>query len=234
MEAVMVEEEIVFREKRHEYGSVYTFIFDTPNPTLSKSFQAGEYVHVRIPKVPEGEKKVREFSFAGTASDGEVWFGVDTRSGSLYQKTLLALEAGDTATLFKVKGKMALPTEKATVIMIAGGVGITPFRSMIREIQQKNLPHVPVLVHISREGFLYEEELRALPFEQHRVTRAEGQNALRKMTEKYPEAVYFLAGSENFVEGFSNFLHSLDIDPTRIFQDPFKGLSENEPPSFSE
>ncbi len=116
----MIQEEIVLREKRHEYGDVYTFIFDTPSPSLSNSFQAGQYVHVRLPNVPEGEKRVRELSFASSPQDGEVWLGVNTCSGSPYQKALLALKAGESAFLFKVKGDMLLPQEEATIVMIAG------------------------------------------------------------------------------------------------------------------
>lgn len=223
----LVVEDMVLREKRHEYDDVYTFVFDTPNPILSNSFQAGQYVHVRLPNVPEGEKSVRELSFANAPSDGEVHLGVDTRSGSPYQSTLVAMEKGGTATLFKVKGMMVLPTDKTEVVMIAGGVGITPFRSMLREIEQKSIPATPVLIHVSRDTFLYEEELQALPFEQYRVGRSEAAEAIKNVIKKYPAALYFVAGSENFVRDIEALLLHSEIDTEAIFKDEFKGLHED-------
>lgn len=222
----LVIEEIILREKKHEYDHVYTFIFDTPNPILSNSFQAGQYVHVRLPKVPDGEKSVRELSFASAPGDGEVHLGVDTRSESPYQSTLVAMEKGDTATLFKVKGTMILPEGKKEVVMIAGGVGITPFRSMIREIEQKNIPITPILIHVSRDTFLYKEELQKKPFEQHRVGRNETEKILENVVEKHPTALYFVAGSENFVQNIEGRLLDAGIDTTAIFKDEFKGLHE--------
>lgn len=223
----LVTEEIVLREKKHEYDHVYTFIFDTPNPILSNSFQAGQYVHVRLPNVREGEKSVRELSFASAPNDVEIQLGVDTRSGSPYQSALVAMEPGDIATLFKVKGTMVLPEGKAEVVMIAGGVGITPFRSMVREIAQKNLPITVVLVHVSREHFLYQQELEKLPFEQHRVNRSETQSMCENVVKQYPQALYFIAGSENFVQDIENILVNEKIGSDAIFKDEFKGLHED-------
>jgi hypothetical protein len=83
-----------------------------------------------------------------------------------------------------------------------------------------------VLVHVSRDAFLYEEELQALPFEQQRVGRNEVPAVLTSAVEKYPTALYFIAGSEAFVEEMSNFLVTAKIHPACIVKDEFTGLTE--------
>src|SRR5690606_12569638 len=108
---------------------------------------------------PEDTRRVREFSFASAPHEDRIQFGIDHRSGSDYQKALLALQPGDTVEMFKIKSHMTWPPTTGDVVMIAGGIGITPFRSMLRDQEANSLSFPATLIHASSEEFLYEDEL---------------------------------------------------------------------------
>jgi ferredoxin-NADP reductase len=206
--------------KRHEYGDVYTFIFAPLEPV---PFLAGQYAHVRVPGVKEG-KAVREFSFASAPSDAEIWFTVHVRQGSPYKTRLQELLPGDTVTLFKIKGDFTYSeSEKREVVCIAGGIGITPFRSIVREREALGFALPAVLIHVASDGYLFQEELQTMPMEQHRITRSEADATLGDVVSRKPDALYYVAGSPYFTVMTEALLEKLGIPAEHIKRDDFDG-----------
>lgn len=218
----MREVKLRFVERRHEYADVYTYIFSSDEKI---SYTAGQYGHVRLFGMPEGVKAVREFSFASAPHEDALWFGVDSRSGSPYQKRLMELNPEDEAGLFKIKGHMSWPVaDYEKVVMIAGGIGITPFRSQILDSAHKKLPLDIILIHTSKDEYLYGDELAPLVSAYHPVRREELQQAVTDAISAHPQAMYFIAGPTGFVETVNGILHAAGI--TAIQGDTFKGLEE--------
>jgi len=214
------EETLTLIERKHAYGDVDTYIF---RPARKIAFDAGQYAHVRLSGMPPDERQVREFSFASAPHEEEIWFGVDSRSGSSYQKALKALQPGDTVVLFKIKGHMHWPPEGISdVVMIAGGVGATPFRSEIRDLAERKLPIAVTLIHVSRDAFLYGEEFREMPIRYIPIRRDALQGQLLACIEDHPDAMYYIAGSLGFVDSVKEILLSAGI--LRMESDVFKGL----------
>ncbi len=207
--------------RRPEYEGVATYVFASEEPV---PFSAGAYVHMRIPGVPEGEKAVREFSIASAPGDRELWFGIDTSSGSPYQAALERLAIGETVELFKIKTHFTWPPENEEVVMVAGGVGITPFRSQIIDRTNRKLPFTLSLVHAARGAHLYAEELAPLVNEYHETDRASLTETLVAVAYAHPRATYFIAGSEGFVASVAGILRAQGV--TRIESDNFSGLGE--------
>lgn len=211
-------EQLTLMESRHEYDEVYTYVFKPANPV---PFVAGQYAHVRLLDLPEGVKRVRELSFASSPEDADIWFGVDGKSKSDYQLALRALQPGDTLEIFKIKGHMTWPAPVADVVMIANGVGVTPFRSMLRDEVQKSMPVSATLVHVARESFLYAEELRESAGTYLPITRDLLANSLDSVIATHPNAHYYIAGSDAFVQDVQQRLSERGIG--QIESDVFKG-----------
>jgi len=169
--------------------------------------------------------RVHEFSFASAPDDNEIWFSVHVRGKgsykqSLYKENLLSLKPGDSVELFKIKGNFLLPEEpNQHLVFIAGGLGVTPFRSMLRDIELKHLSFTVTLVHVDRGPYLYESELSQMPIEQYRVTRTEVGSTLENITKKFPKAVYYVVGSPNFAQDINDKLRPLGISSTQIKND---------------
>ncbi len=216
------EETLTFVRRRHEYNDVATYVFKPAHPV---QFTAGQYGHVRLFGLPPEEKQVREFSFASAPHDEEIWFGVDSRSESAYQQRLKDLHPGDMAGLFKIKGHMTWPpVDVSKVVMIAGGIGVTPFRSMLRDQRERNIPVHTTLIQVSGEHFLYGEELSELSESYFSLSRDEFSKKLTSLIREEPDAHYYLAGSPGFVRDSAATLLRAGI--TAVESDEFKGLTE--------
>ncbi|CAN5747423.1 FAD-dependent oxidoreductase [soil metagenome] len=213
-------EQLTFVEARHEYADVYTYIFKPANPV---PFTAGEYGHVRLSNLPEGAKTVHELSFASAPHEAEIWFGVDGKSKSEYQKGLQALTPGDEIKLFKIKSHMTWPAPTPDVVMIAGGVGITPFRSMVLDAVHKKMPVTTTVVHVARGSFLYADEMLSHANTYLPIARESLADTLKNVCATHSEAHYYLAGSADFVMHVVGILSEGGIE--NIESDEFKGLA---------
>ncbi len=217
----MPEEKLTLVERRHEYGDVYTYFFEPEHPI---PYEAGQYGHVRLFDMPPDVKAVREISFASASHEKYIWLGIDSRSHSPYQQKLLLLKPGDQIGLFKVKRHMQWPPEKSDVVMIAGGVGITPIRSFLRDRAHKQLPMTVSVVHVGSGSFLYGDEISTLATHYQATGRNELPGTLASIAKEHPRAAYYVSGSPGFVETVIEALRQSGI--SHIESDVFKGLAE--------
>jgi ferredoxin-NADP reductase len=89
---------------------------------------------------------------------------------SAFKRSLAELEVGDEVEVEQPKGTFLLPEDTSKeYVFVAGGIGITVFRCMLRYIADKGLPHKVTLVYSNRdrESTAFLDELqeieRALP-----------------------------------------------------------------------
>jgi ferredoxin-NADP reductase len=80
------------------------------------------------------------------------------------------MKPGATAVVYGPLGAFLLDTKRPAVLL-AGGIGITPLRGMIRFAHDKSLPEERVLLYTSRspEEFAFRSELDALAESDHRL-----------------------------------------------------------------
>jgi len=213
---------LTLEKQWQESETASTFCFSTDRPIR---YKAGQYAHMRLPSILLSGKSTREFSFASAPDDSNIRFTVSTDSHSAFKEKLLSLKKGDTVRLSHIKGDMVIPDiAQGTYIFIAGGVGMAPFQSLLRDIEIRNLPVTPILVQIDHGPYLYEEEFRDKPFEQYRIGRSDIDETLRKVIPAHTDSVYCIAGSPGFVHDISHKLQSCGISRAQVLTDEFKGL----------
>ena len=218
---------ITLKNSRHEYGDVYTFIFESEN---TFSFRAGQHVHMALAGLPIGKEAVRELSIGSSPSDSEIWFTVHVRPHSRFKMKLASLKVGERVTLFKVGGAFVLPdTKNIPLIFIAGGIGITPIRALLREIAFRHEEdRTVVLVHVGTNDFLFKNELEEMrTITQYRIGRPDINTTLMSVIQTYHEGLYYLSGTPSFVQHLSGKLREHGIIDEQIRLDTFKGY-ENE------
>jgi Na+-transporting NADH:ubiquinone oxidoreductase subunit F len=169
--------------KVHEYGNVYTFIFSSKESIV---FTAGQFAHMRLKGLSAGEE-VREFSLASAPQDRELWFTTHIRPESPFKQKLSSVQPGEEVEIFKIRGDFVLPDTPEDIVFIAGGIGITPIHAMYRSIVEQKIQSTPLLIHVAEGTYLYESELKELPFEQFRVTRDTFNEALTQVISKHPQ-----------------------------------------------
>lgn len=125
-------------------------IFKTSQPF---AFVAGQYVTITLPALKHlpAKEQFRDFSIASPPEDsGHIGIAV-RNSASRFKQELLRPDKAAEVLLDGPKGNFTLPVgQTMPVAFVAGGVGITPFLSMIRHIVLAKLSLKPTLFYYNR------------------------------------------------------------------------------------
>ncbi len=190
-------------------------------------FVEGQYgVFMHVDKVIEG-KKIRPLSIASCQDDDEILIATKIiKTPSDFKQKMLELTFGDSMTFDGPMGQFTLD-ETFDAVFIAGGIGITPIRSIIRQIEQLNFKHnVELLYSEAEEMYPFHYEFDELDFlnVQYRNTIDNTKESIEELAKKYQNsAIYYIAGSPGFVTGIKEQLSELNIQSSNIKFDRFTG-----------
>lgn len=166
-----------------------------------------------------------------------------TRSSeSDFKKTFLSLQKGDPISFMGPKGNFLLESE-IPAVFIAGGIGITPFRSMLEFIEDEGLTTSVTLLYSNRsvDDIPFKQQLDLLSeansnFEiLYLITNPpatpnwdyrEGhidEDLLREVVAAYSDTIYYVAGPGNMVSSILQILSSIGIPPEQTRQELFRG-----------
>lgn len=117
-------------------------------------FRPGQYFWVELIDPPYTDEKGnrRHISVVTSPTERGV-LGLCTRlRDSAFKRSLATLEVGDEVEVEEPKGSFVLPEETdVPYVFVAGGIGITVFRSMLRFIRDERLPYRVTLVYSNRD-----------------------------------------------------------------------------------
>src|SRR5687768_15779194 len=117
-------------------------------------YRPGSYFWVELPdRGHSDEKGLRRHISLVTSPTERPLVGLATRlRDSAFKRTLAELEVGDEVEVEEPKGSFLLPEDtSAEYVFLAGGIGITVFRSMLRYIADEQLPYRITLVYSNRD-----------------------------------------------------------------------------------
>lgn len=124
------------------------FVF---SPNRSISFKPGQYLEWTLDhKHPDSRGNRRYFTIASSPTENNILLGVkfNAKRSSSFKTSLAELEEGQTIVAGQLSGDFVLPKDsKKKLCFIAGGIGITPFRSMIAYMVDKNEQRDVVLIY---------------------------------------------------------------------------------------
>jgi ferredoxin-NADP reductase len=106
-------------------------------PKHALRFTAGQYLELTVPHRSADSRGVRRmFTVASAPAAGVVQFGLNTAARSSSFKTaLLALQPGESISATSVGGDFTLPKDASRpLLLVAGGIGITPFISHLEQL----------------------------------------------------------------------------------------------------
>src|ERR671922_294488 len=153
------------KEKREVAKGTLLVTFDLLGEEVE--FAPGQYFFVTLPDVGyDDEKGLRRHISVVTSPTEKGILGLATRvRDSAFKRSLAELPVGTEVQVEPPKGSFALPTDTSRpFVFIAGGIGITVFRSMLRYIRDEGLPHRVTLIYSNRdrESTAFLDELREL------------------------------------------------------------------------
>jgi ferredoxin-NADP reductase len=130
-------------------------------------FVPGQYFWVELPdRGYHDERGLRRHISIVTSPNERGVLGLATRlRESAFKHTLSQLDVGDEVVVEEPKGDYHLPEDTSKeYVFVAGGIGITVFRSMLKYIAEEKLPYRVTLVYSNRdlESTAFVDELREL------------------------------------------------------------------------
>jgi ferredoxin-NADP reductase len=153
------------KEKREVAKGTLLVIFDLLGREVE--FRPGQYFWVTLLDPPyDDDKGPRRHISVVTSPNERGVLGLCTRlRDSAFKRSLAELPVGAEVEVEEPKGDFVLPDETdLPYVFIAGGIGITVFRCMLRYIAEEHLPHRVTLVYSNRdqESTAFLEELSEL------------------------------------------------------------------------
>jgi ferredoxin-NADP reductase len=207
------------------------------------AFRASSFVRLTL-KTAQGVE-ARPMSIASSPTRNHLDWIVRV-SSSEWKNAFTSLQPGDEIQIEGPRGNFFLDSARPAV-MIAGGIGITPFKSMLEYAADAQLATPLTLVYSSKtpDEIVCNDDLAALaqknPHVQiiHTITRHTlDQNwngrigridldLLREISEKQPDALYYICGTPAIVHATIEMLRALGITDDRILQEQFKGYARH-------
>lgn len=116
------------------------------------------------------------------------------------------------------------PNDNAPLIMLAQGIGITPFRSLLLWLAGHQPKRVTHLLHVESAPHTYRSETEQAAVTSQYVDTPEAfSEGLRNVAAQFPDGWFFVCGSPRFVHSITEQLKAAGIPAKRIRKDGFLG-----------
>lgn len=210
------------------------------------TFKAGQFIDMTLlnPSETDAEGNTRAFSIASGPHERDLMVTTRMRN-TAFKRVLKTLPIGAGVKIDGPFGDLTLPhNADRTLVFIAGGIGITPFRSMLVSAAGEKLPHRIFLFYSNRrpEDAPFLEELKALERENpnyrciatmtamdrshrpwHGETRLIDQEMLYKHLKDAGSPIYYIAGPPAMVKGLHEMLNKMAVVDDDIRGEEFSG-----------
>ncbi len=223
----------------------YEFVFST-NRKLK--FSAGQYLEWTLAHAKADARGIRRyFTIASSPTDPDIRIGVKFyKPSSTFKKKMLSMKRGDTIVGAQLAGDFTLPrNKKEKLVFIAGGIGITPFRSMIEYMIEKKEKRDIILLYSNKtmQDVAYvnlldraERELgiQTLPILSNQTPEMLAKNEFPTKIDQhlilseipdYHERLFYISGPHGMIDSFSALLQQLGVPRYRIHKDFFPGFA---------
>ena len=221
------------------------FIFDGDMPM---SFKPGQYLEWTL-----GHDKVdirgnrRYFTIASSPTENEILLGIKFYpKPSSFKKALAEMNEGDTIIASQLSGDFVMPSNpRKKLVFIAGGIGITPFRSMIKYLIDTKRKRDIILIYTNKteDDIAYKDILnKASEFLNIKIIYIIGSlndktlvwnGRLGHINEKvileeikdFKERTFYLSGPHSMVSSTEDVLQKLGVSSNNIKIDFFPGFA---------
>ncbi|MHB1865218.1 MAG: FAD-dependent oxidoreductase [Candidatus Saccharimonadales bacterium] len=219
------------------------FIF---NPNRKLAYQPGQYMEWTLPHSNADRRGIRRyFTLASSPTEENVRIGVKFYDqGSTYKQAMLKMTPESWVVADNIAGDFTLPrNKKQKIVFIAGGIGITPYRSMIKYLIDKNEARDIVLLYAANSSadFAYTkvfEQARRLGINTiYLVSEGQGINnghvrrarisdsLIKAEVPDYMDRLFYVSGSQVFVSNAQGILKDLQVPRKQIKTDDFSGYN---------
>jgi ferredoxin-NADP reductase len=230
-------------DRHRESPTAMTFRFSTKGTGFS--YLSNQAIRLALPGVDDPWGAARLFSLSSSPTEAG-WIAVTCKiSDTPFKQALARLAPGATADVYGPMGAFVLNTSRPAVFL-AGGIGITPFRGMLRFARDTHLEQPLVLLYSARtpEELVFRSQLDEIAASapntsvHYTITRPdESRQAwagrvgridaawIREAVGDVPRPCYYVAGLPEMVAGTARLLgETLSVPEDDIDYEMFRGF----------
>jgi ferredoxin-NADP reductase len=219
---------VSLERKYTEAGNAVTFILKPEKPV---NWIAGQYTRYQL----KTERGLEEHFFTIASAPYEKHFQITTRiSDSTFKQALNNLNPGDTITAFDPEGDFIWQETDHNRVFVAGGIGVTPFHSIIKDRDHNGDPIPVTLLYANRNDdipFKAEVDRWRAEHPEFNVAYVIGEQLSAKLIAehlpKLKNSLVYISGAEPMVEAIGNGLRNIyKLPDAQIIQDFFPGYTD--------
>lgn len=231
-------------EKKQIGNNIYDFIFKLDTKL---NFKPGQYLEWTL-DVPSADSRGnrRYFTIASSPTEDTIRMGVKFNpEPSTFKQVLQSLRIGDTLLASQLAGSFTLPSDKnKKLVLIAGGIGITPYRSMVKDIIDTEQKRDIVLLYSSKtaDEIVYTDvfssaiasgvrpvyilsDTTKIPANWQGETGSINEEMILREVPDYLDRRFYLSGPHGMVSAFEKLLKQMNVPRSHIKTDYFPGFA---------
>jgi len=233
------------KEKNRISPDTYEFIFPVPRRF---AFMPGQYMEWTLGH-PDTDSRGnrRYFTIASSPTEHSLRLGVKfNKNSSSYKEALFNMVPNTEIIASQLAGDFVLPNNpQQKVVLIAGGIGITPFRSMIKYLLDNHQHRQITLFYTATtvNDFVYKDVFDRAQLElglktiysvtdksnlpsswTGQVGRLNHQ-MIKSAVPDYRNCLFYISGPRGMVDSLNDILHKLGVASYQIKKDYFAGLA---------
>ncbi len=233
------------KERTRIARDTYEFVFQAPAKFQFKPGQYMEWTMAHPHTDARGNR--RYFTLASSPTEHNIRLAVKFYpSPSSFKKAMLAASRDTVMVASQVAGDFVLPADpRQPVVLIAGGIGVTPFRSMIKYLLDKGQKRPITLFYASKtvDDFVYRDVFdRAQRELGIRTVYSVTDNAdlpanwtgkvgritpdlIRTTVPDFRNSIFYVSGPRGMVDSFKRVIRDLGVPGLDVRTDYFAGLA---------
>lgn len=231
---------VVFDYTEEVAEHIKTFWFKPDKPV---DYTAGQFTEIYLPHDNPDNRGIRRW-FTLSSSPTEPMVSITTKfstqQSSTFKQTLAALQPGTPLKLAQPMGDFVLPKDASRpLVFVAGGIGVTPMRSMVKYLLDKGEKRDIHLIYAvtKREELAFQLLFRdygvALttvikdpPAGYNGEAGALSAERILSIAKPADNALFYLSGPEPMVEAFAKGLQNAGTNKHHIVGDYFPGYQK--------
>ncbi len=229
-------------------NGIYEFVFMPDRPVI---FRPGQYIEWTLGhRLADNRGNRRYFTIASspTETDGSIRLGVKFyESQSSFKRALGMMRMHDTISASHVAGDFVLPKNKTDKLaFIAGGIGVTPFRSMVQYLVDTKDTRPVTLLYSNKTAAeiayknVFDGAARKIGMKTIYTITGTGDELnvgsdmhigtidstlIASEIPDYRERIFYISGPHGMVEAFKNILRNMGVSRLHIKTDYFPGFA---------